>query len=153
MIKEYEFYHGVVLARLIHGSKKPLCINKYPTPDNASYVIGEKAGIYIKYSSKRMSPWRFTFLKEHQDLILEMKILLDEVFVIFVCHDNGIACLSYKEFKLLLDENHGRIEWVSIYRGPREKYEVNGQDGKLPNKIGDSDYPTKILNYLDCSCD
>ncbi len=145
MLKEFEFFHGVVFSRILHGGKAPVSIKSYPTADNASYVVNDKAGIYIKYSAKRMSPWRFSFQKEHQDEILDMKNKFGEVYTILVCNDDGIVCLSFDELKEILDIQHDTVEWISVARGPREKYEIKGHDGKLRLKIGNSDFPEKIF--------
>lgn len=145
MLKEFDFFHGVVFTRILHVGKMPVSIKSYPTPDNASYVINKTIGIYIKYSAKRMSPWRFSFQKEHQDEILEMKNKLGEVYTILVCNDDGIVCLNFDELKEVLDTQHDTVEWISVARGPREKYEVKGHDGKLRLKIGNSDFPEKIF--------
>lgn len=145
MLKEFEFFHGVVFARILHGSKTPVSVTSYPTPSNSSYIVNDNVGIFIKYSSKRMSPWRFSFQKQHQDEILEMKNKLGEVYTALVCNDDGIVCLSFDELKIILDTQHEEVEWISIARGPREKYEVKGSDGKLKFKIGNSDFPDKVL--------
>ena len=145
MLKEFEFFHGVVFARILHGVNLPVNIKSYPTPDNASYIINDTVGVYIKYSSKRMSPWRFSFQKEHQEEILEMKNKFGEVYTILVCNDDGIVCLSFDELKEVLDAKHDLVEWISVARSPREKYEVKGHDGRLRLKIGNSDFPEKIF--------
>lgn len=144
MLKEFEFFHGVVFARILHDGNLSLSIKNYPTSDNASYIVNDNIGIYIKYSSKRLSPWRFSFQKEHQDEILEMKNELGKAYTILVCNDDGIVCLSFDELKQVLDDQHS-FEWISVARGPREKYEVKGHDGKLRFKIGNSDFPKKIF--------
>lgn len=148
MLKEFEFFHGVVFARILHGGNAPVSIKSYPTSDNASYVVNDNAGIYIKYSSKRMSPWRFSFQKEHQDEILDMKNRFGEIYTVLVCNDDGIVCLNFDELKEVLDKQHDAVEWVSVARGPRERYEVKGHDGKLRLKIGNSDFPAKIFEPI-----
>ena len=145
MIKEFEKYHGLVLSRMLHESKNHISIETYPSNDNASYIINGSIGLYIKYSKKRISPWRFTFMKEHQDEVLKMKKKFTEVFIVFVCHDDGIAALSYEELKIILDEVHEEVEWVAIKRRRREKYSVSGHDGKLKFKIGENEFPSKII--------
>ena len=112
MLKEFEFFHGVVFARILHGGNASVDIKSYPTPDNASYVVNDNAGIYIKYSSKRMSPWRFSFQKEHQEEILEMKNKLGEVYTVLVCNDDGIVCLSFDELKESIEKNLGKTSFV-----------------------------------------
>jgi len=145
MSKEFEAYHGIALCRIIHCNKvKSIII--YPSKSNSSYILNDDIGIYVKYSTKRMSPWNFTFKREHQDEIFEMKQVLREVFLILVCRDDGIACLRFDELKQILDEVHEDVEWVSVRRRPREKYRVSGHDGKLKFKIADSHFPIRIFD-------
>ena len=73
-----------------------------------------------------------------------MKERLEEVFIIFACDTDGICCLSFSELKEVLDENYEDAESITIFRGPREKYQVRGRDGKMKLKIGDSDFPKKV---------
>jgi len=145
MIKEFEFFHGVALARIAHRNESGYSISSYPTLSNSSYTINNKVGLYIKYSTKRMSPWSFSFKKTHQDEILEMKNKIGEVYTVLVCNNDGIVCLSFDELKRLLDAEHNEIEWISVSRSAREKYLVKGSDGKLKYKIGNNEFPEKIF--------
>lgn len=145
MIKEFEFFHGLVFARILHGSDRPISIETYPTPSNSSYIVNGNVGLYVKYSSKRMTPWRFSFKKEHQDELAEMHGKLKDVFLVLVCNDDGVVCLSYEEVKQLLDDDHGATEWISAKRNPRQMYEVKGSDGELDFKIGANEFPAKIF--------
>lgn len=145
MIKEFEFYHGAVLARLVHGAKQSVEIGIYPTSSNASYTINKKFGLFIKHSSKRMSPWRFSFAKEHQDEILEMKNKFGEVFLLLVCGEDGIVALSFDELKEILNETHEPLEWISVVRGKNTEYSIKGSDGLLGHKISRSDFPRKLF--------
>jgi hypothetical protein len=145
MIKEFEFYHGLVFARILHSLQRPLSIESYHSPSNASYVISGDVGLYIKYSTKRMTPWRFSFKKEHQEEIAEMRAKYGRVFLVLVCSDDGIVCLSYEELKKILDEHHDPVEWVSAKRQRREMYAIKGSNGVLEFKIGASDFPNKLF--------
>jgi len=146
MIREFEFFHGPVFARILHGTQKQITIKLYPSASNASYVINEKIGIYIKHSGGRMTPWKFSFRREHQEEIEKMKKDLKEVFLVLVCNDDGIVCLSYAELKEILNDQHDPIEWISATRRKREMYSVKGSDGKLGFKIGPNDFPEKLFN-------
>jgi hypothetical protein len=148
MVKEFEFYHGLVFARLIHNLGHSVLIEPYPTESNASYIINKEVGLYIKYSTTRMTPWSFSFKKEHQDEILDMKNKLGRVYIVFVCYDDGLACLSYSELKDVLNEKYEQTEWVRIARRSREKYTITGKDGKLKYKIGDNEFPRKIFSHI-----
>lgn len=148
MIKGFEFYHGSVFARILHATQKQISIKIFPTQDNASYVLNEKVGIYIKYSTKRLSPWRFSFQKRHQDEILELKNTIGEVFLILVCNDDGIVVINFDELKQIMDEQFESVEWICVARGKREMYAVKGSDGELEFKIGKNDLPSKIFKIL-----
>ncbi len=149
MIKEYERFHGAVLTRLVHQSKyKAIEIAPFPGETNASYVINKRVGLYIKHSTSRLSPWVFTFRKEHQNELYEMADVLDEVMVAFVCNDDGLAVLNYSELKLILDDKYDENEWVRIDRRAREKYTISGKDGRLKWKIGENEFPNKLMDLL-----
>jgi hypothetical protein len=145
MIKDFEFFHGVVFARILHGTQRPLTMRPFQSVSNASYVVNDSIGIYIKYSSKRMTPWTFTFKKEHQEEIDLMKSSFKNVFLILVCNDDGVVCISYSELKEILDNQHDPIEWISATRHKREMYSVKGSNGELDFKIGQKDFPEKIF--------
>lgn len=145
MIKEFELYHGAVLSKLAHGRDRDVTIQPYPTPSRSSYVINGNIGLYIKHSSNRMTPWSFSFADSHQEEILAMHKKLENVFIALVCGTDGIACLSFDELKYVLDDEHGKSEWVKASRKPREKYAIKGSDGKLRFKIADNSFPLKLF--------
>lgn len=145
MIKEFEFYHGAVLTKLFHESKKDLVISIFPTPSNSSYVINKKIGLFIKYSSKRMSPWRFSFSQEHQDEILKIKNKIGSVFLLLICGEDGVVALNFNELKEILNETHQVVEWISVSRTRNTEYQVKGSDGSLVYKISKKDFPRKLF--------
>lgn len=146
MIRDFEFYHGLVFARILHATQRPLSVKPFQSISNSSYVINDKIGIFIKYSAKRLTPWRFTFKKEHQEEIELLKTSSQKVFLVLVCGDDGIVCLSYDELKKILDNQHDPIEWISADRHKRKMYAVNGSNGELDCKIGQCDFPDKLFN-------
>ena len=72
-INDYELFNGAVLNKLIRKGK-PVKIDIFPSSSNNAFTVNDKVGLYIKYSKKLVSPWRFSFIKEHQD---EFKIMTD----------------------------------------------------------------------------
>lgn len=144
MISEFEFFHGAVLARMLHSMQRSLAIAPYSKSDNASYVVNEK-GLYIKYCSKRMSPWRFSFQSRHYDSILEMKRELGDVFVVLVCNDDGAVVLSFDEFQQVICGGCDSGQWISASRKPRQMYLIKGSDGQLAFKIGTNELAEKIF--------
>ena len=145
MIKDFEFFHRAVFARILHSSQQVVSLSAFPSPSNASYVVNETFGIYIKYSTKRMTPWRFTFRKEHKEEIDLMKRLFNEVFLILVCNDDGLVCLDYSELMDILENQRDRMEWISASRHKREMYTVKGPNGQLDLKVGQKDFLEKLF--------
>ena len=148
MIKEFEFYHGVVFSKLIHSIPDGISIKLYSSPSNASYVINDNIGIYIKHSTKRMSPWRFSFQKTHQDEILQMQEQLRNIFILLVCGKDGVVTLSFEELKTILNDIHSETEWISASRTRNKEYGIKGSDGSLEQKIGKTDFLKKILEAI-----
>lgn len=148
MIKKYEFYHGVVFSKIIHYRNCNISIKPYPSETNASYVLNDTIGIYVKHSTKRLSPWSFSFQKKHQDEILEMKANLEEVFLLLVCGEDGVVTLSFEEIKRILNDLHGDVEWISAVRTPNKEYTIKGSDGCLGRKVGKNDFPKKIFELM-----
>jgi penicillin-binding protein-related factor A (putative recombinase) len=145
MISEFEFFHGVAFARMLHATQRQLSIKTYSPSDNAAYVVDGTKGIYIKYSSKRLSPWRFSFQQRHQDKMLEMKKKIGAVFLILVCNDDGLVVLTFEELRQVLDDNHEAVEWISASRIRRQMYSIKGSDGKLSFKVGRDEFLGKLF--------
>ncbi len=150
MIREYEFYHGIIFARLINASRHALTFKNCGS--SAAYAIeanNKRAGLYVKHSSDRLTPWRYTFLKDHQGALDKLKEEFGEVFLVLVCGETGgVVVINYEELKILLDHNHEPTEWISVSRGKRESYTLKGKDGTLGYKIPQNNFPNKILDYF-----
>ena len=142
-MKDFEFFHGAALARIIH--KNVSYSIKCYSNDNSSYIIDEKVAIYLKYSQKRMSPWTFSFSEIHVSEIKEIKNKFNKIYLVFVCGHNGIACLDLEEFSTVIStENQNFPKWIRASRQKGEKFSISGSDGELKYKIGNSDFPSKI---------
>lgn len=145
MIRDFEFYHGLVFARILHGTQRPLTLRPFQSASNSSYVLNDAVGMYIKYSTKRMTPWRFTFKREHQEEIEVLKAECEKVFLLLVCNDDGVVCLTYGELKTILNDQHDPIEWISATRHKHEMYSVKGSNGELDFKVGQNEFPSKLF--------
>jgi len=139
----YTFFHGTALVRIVQD-KRAFGIKLYS--GNNTYLVNDSACVYIKHSSKRLSPWVFTFLPEHIKDIDKIRKDLSNTYIVLICNDDGICCLNFKEFsQLVFVGSSNQTKWIRVRRSPREKYTVTGSDGELRYKIGDSDFPQKIF--------
>ena len=146
-IRETDFFYGVVLFRLTEGSV-PVSVAQLSCDTRGAYLVDNKAPLFIKYTSKRLSPWSFSFTREQQEEILRAKTEYGAVFVALVCGHDGICCLSFDQLKCVLDHVHEDVEWVRVSRRRKESYSVKGADGELRGKISDIDFPRVLLQTL-----
>lgn len=109
------------------------------------YVVSNNVPLHIKYSSKRMQPWRFTFLKEQQNELQGMFEAHGKACLALVCGRDGVVVITYQELKQILDDQHDDKEWISVQRGKREMYGVHGSNGELAFKVGMNEGLEKLL--------
>lgn len=135
MIPEYKLYHGAFLAELVQRIARPLLIDELAEPGRlSSYIINEDVGVQVKHSAQRMHPWPFTFtrsnLNEHDTLLSHCKA----VFVVFVCHTDGMVCVPLGEVQSVLEIGDSDQAWIRIDRRKREWYCISGGRGELAGK-------------------
>ena len=106
------------------------------------------AGLYIKSSQKRRSPWRYNYIEQHQNEIAALKNKYGEVFNVYVNSADGFACLNFSELKRFLDEVHEEQEWIRISRRPKEAYRVTGNDGRDEMALHMNNFPIAIVDYF-----
>ena len=167
-ISNAEKYYGAVILRLLErlGEAIPNATFSISTGDSqSSFTIhglnarvfgkGKKAstGLFIKLSYKRRSPWRYNFDQTHQDEIEKLERKHESVFIAFVAEDDGIACIDFRQLKLILDHNHEEQEWVSVSRKLHQNYRVKGNDGSLDRPLPRNSFPNNIVNYFKESFD
>ena len=158
-IYKYEPSHGPVLHRLIaaleqlsdeytiqRGMGKYSYLVKSAQYDSSR--VDKSIGLFIKYSNKKLSPWRYTIYKAEQEELEILQELCSTVFLIIVNGFDGIACLTFKDLKEILDENYGDSEWISVKRRLHTEYRIAGSDGRLEKKIATNSFPKIVINKL-----
>lgn len=162
-INSSEKYYGAVILRAIKslgeeipdanfsittGESKSSFVIKGNIPKRLGRGNFSSCGLFIKISNKRLSPWRYNFIKEHQDEILELKTQHSEVFICFVCGDDGVASVDFKQLKDVLDEHHEEQEWVSLTRKHKENYRLKGNDGSFERALPRNSFPGNVTKYF-----
>ncbi|WP_316184959.1 MULTISPECIES: hypothetical protein [unclassified Bradyrhizobium] len=135
MIPEYKFYHGAVLAELIDLRSAPLTIDELREDGRlSSYVLDGKIGLQIKHSSNRLRPWQFTFTKTNLIQLLSLQQTYPAVFVVLVCHKDGMVTLSLNEITGILMAGESEQAWIRVNRRKNEWYGINGGAAELEGK-------------------
>jgi hypothetical protein len=170
-IGQEEKLHGVAILRLLEeiskrfpdarfglltGESRSSYILKGRLLKEKKHLLGSKqkvvefaAGIFLKTSMKRASPWGYSFTRENQDEVQSLKNKYGQVFLIFVNGDDGIACIDFNSSKQVLDENHEENEWLRISRKPRQAYRITGNDGAMNSTLSINSFPRVISHYFE----
>jgi hypothetical protein len=136
MIKEYEFYQGVVLRQLAVEADYSLSFRPFVREGRINaFVVNGRVGVYMKHSSKRMSPWPFSFNIEQAADLLDLEQKYPDSFIVFVCHEDGLVALSLADLHEIVNFQESDNAWVNISRPPRTQYELTGNKGELGNKV------------------
>ncbi len=142
MLKQSDFFHGVLLSKLLDHTELNVKKHDY----FSAYIINNKS-FYIKYSTSRISPWTFSFSESHIAELVNLSEQYEQIYVVLICNEDGICCLNFIEFKTAIAiENMNFPKWIKAIRQKGEKYSITGSDGKLLHKIGDSCLQQSILN-------
>ncbi len=108
-------------------------------------------GLFLKSSNKRRSPWQYSFTREHQIEVEDLKREMNQTFVLFLNGEDGVACIDYEQLKEILDDNFEDVEGVRVSRKIRESYRINGRDGSLSRTLPRNSFPDSILNWIKTS--
>ena len=95
MFDDYEFYQGVVLRNLIVNADFSVMVRPFVREGRISaFVINSRIGVFMKHSTKRMSPWRFTFGLDQVSDLLDLEAKYFDSFVVFICGSDGLVTLD-----------------------------------------------------------
>jgi hypothetical protein len=136
MPDEYEFYQGAVLRQLVIESDSSITFRPFVHEGRINaFVLNGRVGLYIKHSSKRMSPWRFSFTIEQVADLLDLEAKYPDSFIAFVCETDGIVTLSCRDLHEIVSFQETENAWIRIERPPRNQYELIGNRGHLETKV------------------
>lgn len=136
MFDDYELYQGVVLRQIIVGAHATVRVTPFEKEGRVNaFVLNDKIGLFVKHSSKRMSPWRFTFHIEQIADLLDLEAAYFNSFVGFVCGMDGLVVIDVATLHQLVSFEDTETAWLRIDRKPRSLYDLSGNRGELPNKV------------------
>jgi hypothetical protein len=136
MLDDYEFYQGVVLRQLAVEGDYSISFRPFVREGRINaFVVNGRVGVYVKHSSKRMSPWRFSFNIEQAADLLDLEHKFSDSFVVFVCGTDGLVTLSFADLHTIVSFQESENAWVNVSRPPRAQYDIAGNRAELKYKI------------------
>lgn len=132
MISELDRYHGVVLRQILISHGQPMTIGVANLAGRVDAFSIQGAAFQIKHSSKRLSPWRFTYMPDNLAELADLRGDYNPVWAVLVCGQDGVVALSLQEVNSIVSGTNGRTSWIRVSRGRNSMYRVGGDLGDLP---------------------
>jgi hypothetical protein len=132
MISEAEQYHGIVLRQLVVTAGKPLTISLADSQGRRDCFCVDDAAFQVKYSTRRLSPWQFSFTIEQLQEIESLARTHRPVWLMLVCGIDGVVGLSSSEFVQITESRPGGVATVRVSRKRNAMYRVSGNADDLP---------------------
>jgi hypothetical protein len=130
VIPELDRYQGVVFRQLL-VSAGTLNLGVVNLAGRVDAFHLEGAAFQIKHSSKRLSPWQFTYMPANMGELLKLRERFNPVWAILVCGVDGVVSLSLDELVSVTTCNEGKAGWVRVSRIRKGMYRVSGSLGEL----------------------
>lgn len=148
MISDFEYYHGVVLRKIILEAGKYVSITADDKIGRVNcFGINENIGLYVKHSSRRLPPWQFTFLPDHVQEIGALQNNYSTIFMALVCGIDGIATISLDEFWDLNERDGTTTPFIRVDRARNTVYWING--GWRGKRLGRPRGVKQIMDWIE----
>ena len=133
MVKDEEMLHGAAVLRLIESDhmtdttfqfSKGIHVSAYRVTRAAT-----RAGILLKVSTTRKSPWPFVFTRWELDAINRYRELysLEPFFIGLICHRDGVCCAPLEALLDLLERDETlEGKRIAVRRPPGGSYWLSG---------------------------
>ncbi len=128
MIDKHEYYHGAAIVRLLQDER---CVALHKN-ELLGYILNDNIFLFIKYTTKNRTPWRFTFDQEDVDRANLMAQKYEQVLIPLVCGGDGVCVLTWDEGVRLLQNAPG---FIAVARKHNKQYAVWGAVEELKRKI------------------
>lgn len=146
MIGEKLRYHGVALARLVQDAGTSLTIRARKETSRCAYIVNDEFAIFVKYSTSRLSPWRFAFSAEQRTELEDLAAEYPATWIVLVCGHEGVLTILWAEVLTdLPKQNDAGGFSLQGSRKRREKFRLSGAR-ETPLLISENDFPTRLLS-------
>lgn len=142
MITESSRYYGAVLASLVDQLDGELRIRRAFPNAAGFYVVNGQVPVYVKFSTSRRGPWRFTFQVDHCRSCNQLRDTFGRCVVVLICGGDGMVALDLNDLENVLGADLGQQTAVSVRRKRNHMYSVSGPDGELDWKVSRSSLAT-----------
>jgi hypothetical protein len=132
MISDLERYQGVALRQIIISAGQNINIGIANETGRIDCFRIEKTAFQIKYSTKRLSPWPFSFTADQMFEIADLIKKFNSAWMLLVYGVDGIVTLRAREFLSITEARPGGVCSIRVSRSKNSMYRVSGNAKELP---------------------
>lgn len=142
MLDKSAYYHGAAVIPILEDDR----CRSIRKRGSLGYVVNDDAFLFLKYTTKARSPWRFTFDRDDIERCVKMSDEYRQVVFGFVCGGDGVCAIDLNQGRELLGMKAG---WIAAARKHNHSYEVWGAEGSLKRKVSLKRWPSLIFEFAD----
>lgn len=143
-IQEQDIYHGTALMQIVeHPSFKAL---NRASKEYGHYLINTDRQVFAKYTTKKRSPWQFTFQPKDVTAISGAVESGDRLFVCLVCGHVTICALTQNEIRQVIDLKSPTQQTVRVEVPKGGSCHVHGTSGALVRTVPHNSFPDKVFS-------
>ncbi|WP_316174529.1 MULTISPECIES: hypothetical protein [unclassified Bradyrhizobium] len=139
MLDKSTYYHGAAVIPILEDAR----CRSIRKLGSLGYVLNDDIFLFIKYTTKERSPWRFTFDQEDVDRSAKMAAEYRRLVFGFVCGSDGVCAIDGLQGRDLLGNKPG---WIAASRKHNHSYTVWGAGGELKRKISLGQWPALLFD-------
>ncbi|MCF8476694.1 MAG: hypothetical protein K9G60_06665 [Pseudolabrys sp.] len=132
MISDLERYQGVALRQIIISAGRAANIGIANETGRIDCFSIERTAFQIKYSTKRLSPWQFSFTADQMFEIATLLKKFNSAWMLLVCGVDGVVSLSAREFLSITESRPGGVCSIRVSRSKNSMYRISGNAKELP---------------------
>jgi len=138
MLDKSAYYHGAAVIPILEDTR----CRSIRKLGSLGYVVNDDTFLFIKYTTKERSPWRFTFDQEDIDRSVNMASEYRRLVFGFVCGSDGVCAIDWRQGRELLGSKPG---WIAAGRKHNHSYSVWGANGELKRKVSLGKWPALVF--------
>jgi hypothetical protein len=145
MLDELDLVQGAVIRQIVVGSSSAVSVSPFNRSGRVNaFVIDARVGLYVKHSTKRLSPWTFTFHRDNWQELTDVQAAHNDTFIALVCGKDGVATIDMGILSDLVTFESTDQAWLRVERTPRSMYSVSGNRNELARKISRGVAPVSL---------
>ena len=142
-VQEKDIYHGAALTQIVeHPSFKAL---NRASPKYGHYLVNTDRQVFVKYRTKRASPWQFTFQPDELSALSEAFDSGDKVYLCLVCDGATVCALNKREIARVVDVAADDPQYIRVQVPRGGRCHVNGSAGALGRAVPHNAFPEKVF--------